>query len=240
MQGNGEWRLWSVHNASALLLFHLHLFPYSSMGSLPQDALLSWADPLRAFCRLQFFNSYSNTGPYHGAHASQADLPQHRHPTVGSFTSPTAPPQTPPHGLKLWPRSYCCRGCTPFRPHPLLQCGLLHGCTWRCTPHNAPRLQGNSVLLHGPLLDCRELCTWSTSCPPFALTLVDAELLLSYFLTSLSQSKSIDTHGSALHTITAQLEQLELALIWHRITELVRLEKTLTIIESNHNLTILP
>ena len=52
-----------------------------------------------------------------------------------------------------------------FRLH-----GLSHGCTGRSALYGG--LQGDSLLLHGPLLGCRELllCTWSTSCPPSALT----------------------------------------------------------------------
>ena len=46
------------------------------------------------------------------------------------------------------------------------------------TGSSYPRPRGQSTLHHGPLHDCRELllCTWSTSCPPSALTLVVAGL----------------------------------------------------------------
>jgi len=37
-----------------------------------------------------------------------------------------------------------------------LHCGLLHGCMWRCAPCSYHGLQGDSLLLHGPLLGCRE------------------------------------------------------------------------------------
>jgi len=72
-------------------------------------------------------------------------------------------------------------GCTSFRPCPLLPTGLLHCCMGRSAPRRISGLQEDGLLLHGPLLGCRELLlhAWSTCCP-CALTLVPAGLLLSF------------------------------------------------------------
>lgn len=76
------------------------------------------------------------------------------HPIGCSFSSPSAPPQA-----------------AAFRPHPFLHC-CSTWCQW---------VAGDSLLLHGPLLGCREifLCLELSSCP-LSLILVPAELLLSH------------------------------------------------------------
>lgn len=65
----------------------------------------------------------------------------------------------------------------------LLHRGLLRGCVRKSAPHGAHELQRDSLLLHGPLLGCRELllCTWSFSCFLPALTRVPARPFLSHF-----------------------------------------------------------
>lgn len=92
-------------------------------------------------------------------------------PTHCSFPSPPAPLQAAVLGLQLlWGYPWA----AAFKPHPLLHCRLLCGCTGRSALHSARGLQP------APLLGCREilLCAWSSSCP-LALILVPAELLLS-------------------------------------------------------------
>jgi len=42
----------------------------------------------------------------------------------------------------------------------------------RSASRNVHKLQENNLLLHGPLLGCRKLCAWSSSCPPPAPTWV--------------------------------------------------------------------
>lgn len=85
-------------------------------------------------------------------------------------------------------------GCASFRPHPLLHHGLLHGWTGRSAQCGVHGLQGDSLLLHGPLLDFRGvlLWAWSTSWPTSALTLVAAGMFFTKSLSSLSKS----FHGS--------------------------------------------
>jgi len=146
-------------------------------------------------------------GLYHKAHASGIAPPQV--PRGGKFPSPPTPMQASLH--RLWPRSCFCSG-SPW-PHWMIHGGLLHGCAWRSVPCGAYGLQGDDLLLHEPLLGCTELLlhAWSTSCPPFALTLVASGLLLiSHFslpsaeCTALfspflkSESTPSTSHGSTL------------------------------------------
>lgn len=95
-------------------------------------------------------------------------------------------------------------GCSSFRPHPLLHCGLLHGCMWRSASCGISVLQGDSLLHYGPLLGCKELllCAWSTCCPPAALTLVAAGLFLSFSCSPfLNLSTPSIAHGSSLAVV---------------------------------------
>lgn len=66
-------------------------------------------------------------------------------PLGSSSPRPPAPPRAPLRRLQLQPRSAyvgVSMGCTPLRPHPLLHCGVLHGCSWRSAPYCAHGLQG--------------------------------------------------------------------------------------------------
>ena len=147
-----------------------------------------------------------------------------------SYSHPTSL-QALSHGLQLQARAApaaVSMGCNSFGTHPLLHHGLLHGCRWRYALHGAQRLQGNGLLLHGPLLGCRELllCAWSIFCPPSALTWVPAGmfslipllsqvLLCSSFphvLTLLSQRHTQNCSWLSSHSSRPLLEQLELAL----------------------------
>lgn len=71
-------------------------------------------------------------------------------------------------GLLLWKLS---RGCVSFRPHSLPHCGLLCGWTGSTKFQVVPMCYGGTFC---SFMGCREhlLSTWSTSCPPSALTLV--------------------------------------------------------------------
>jgi len=62
-------------------------------------------------------------------------------------------------------------------------CWLLLSCTWRSAPHGTHGLQRDSLLLHGPLLNCREYLLWGLEhlLPSLALTLAAAGLFLSHF-----------------------------------------------------------
>lgn len=79
--------------------------------------------------------------------------------------------------------------------------------------------QEDSLLLHGPSLGCRELlrCSRSTSCPPSALTLRSAVMLLSHVLTPLSQLLLGSSFSlPSICAPTAQLWQHPVpALLWH-------------------------
>ena len=96
-------------------------------------------------------------------------------PTDCSSPSPPALLWAALNRLQLWPELLLWEypwAVSSFRTHPLLPHGLLHGYTGRSAPCGDHGLQGDGLLLHGPLLGCRELplCTWNTSCPPSALT----------------------------------------------------------------------
>ena len=91
-----------------------------------------------------------------GPHGQQ--LPQPSCRTVDCSSQAATPAWAAPVAVSM--------GCATFRPHPLLHCGLLRGCMWRSAPCCAHGLQGDDLLLHGPLLGCWELllCAWRTSC----------------------------------------------------------------------------
>lgn len=97
------------------------------------------------------------------------------------------------NGLHLQSESYFYRdspwAVASFKLYPLLHWRLISGCRWTTALYSAHRLQGHSLLQHGPILGCREclLPACTISCPPPALTLVPAELLL-YMLLLLSPS----------------------------------------------------
>lgn len=59
---------------------------------------------------------------------------------------------------------------------------------WRSAPCSAYGLQGDDLLLLGPLLSCREflLHAWNSSCPPAALTSLPMWPFLSHFLNLIS------------------------------------------------------
>ena len=133
----------------------------SPRGSLPQHAILpeqiAWASH-----RLQLSQHCSNTAPYHTAPLS--GTAPHGSPRTA------APARAAPAGVPT--------GCASFRLHPPLPRRLLRGCTGRCALRGAHGLQGDGLLLRGPLLGCRKLllCAWSSSCPPSALTSVPSGL----------------------------------------------------------------
>ena len=146
-------------------------------------SFLSWSP--RASHRLQLSKHCSNMALYHRAHPSG--------------TAPALPPQAaaPPAllcgllpmgcssslGLFLW--GLCglqllqASSTAALWAPPWLHVEI---CSLWC-----PWAAGDSLLIRGPLLGCRELllCTWNTSYPPSALTLVPTALLLSVSHSSL-------------------------------------------------------
>lgn len=163
---NMEWGLWLVHNASSLP--HTHSYSAPAPCGVPLTGCHpSQTDPAWASLRLQLSKSCSSMAPYHRVHPSDT-APQ------GS-TRAAAPSVLQPNSRLLLmgcSSGLVCSlqgffmGCTSFTHCPQMHCGLLHGYTWRSAPHDAHGLQGDSLLLHDPLLGCRELllCNWNTSC----------------------------------------------------------------------------
>ena len=88
--------------------------------------------------------------------------------TAGLSPRGAASAQAAPAGVSI--------GCPSFSLH------LLHGCTWRCALCSAHGLKEDSLLLRGPLLGRRKLLlhSWSTSCPPSAMTLGAAGTLVPH------------------------------------------------------------
>ena len=68
-------------------------------------------------------------------------------------------------------------GCACFKPHPLLARGLLCGCTWRSALRGACELQEDGLLLHGPLLVCRELLLQHATPPAVTLAAAGTDLI---------------------------------------------------------------
>lgn len=109
-------------------------------------------------------------------------------PTGSSSPSLPAPPQSPFHKLQLGPRASSVgisMGCAYFRPHPLLQSGLLHSCTWRSVLCSVHELQGTFPCLEHLML------SWNTTDVPHGSSLASSGCLLKPLVTG-----SHLTHGS--------------------------------------------
>ena len=128
---------------------------------------------------------------------------------TGCSSSNTAPTQLHTTGPIL-------QECPSWTAAPLgfqLHLRLLHSCMRRSVLHSAWELHRDSLLLHGPLLDCRELLlhAWSTSCPPSVLTLGAVEplphifSLLSQLLLPTSFSPSLNLHSQRHNQHCSQL-----------------------------------
>jgi len=160
------------------ITFLLTPFPCSSMGSLPWDAIIPALIPLGLLTGC--------TSP------STA-------PTQLCTTGPTLQALLPMAPNRQW-LPHCgllsmgcssgpgcsCRILPGVHPSCLIHCctvgssiaargDLLHAVYVGC--------RGDSLLLHGPLLGCRQLllCTWNTSCPLPARALMSGGLLLSHY-----------------------------------------------------------
>lgn len=120
-------------------------------------------------------------------HSSISQGPSFRH-CPALLPQPTCPTKGSSPWMQLWsgtaPAVYF-HGLQP--PSGLIHCSTMG--MWRSSVQGTHQLLGDRLLHHGPLLSTRGLlfCTWSTSCPPSALTFVPAGLLLSHFLTPHSQ-----------------------------------------------------
>ena len=172
--GNGA----AVYSALSLLLLRGFSLLLLHMESLHP----SQADPVWPSHRLRLSKHCPTEQPalYNRAHPSD--------PAPHGSPSAAAPPALLPHHRLLPTGCRFSQQLLLLGPHPRLHRGLLHVCTWRSAPCGTCELREDALLLHGPLLCCRELLL-CTSCPPPALTLVAAGLLLSLslFLTPLSQ-----------------------------------------------------
>lgn len=129
-------------------------------------------------------------------------------PLGSSSPRPPAPPRAPLRRLQLQPRSAyvgVSMGCTPLRPHPLLHCGVLHGCSWRSAPYCAHGLQGAAC----STTDLSWASESSLPGTPPSVTLRATGLLLSLsFLTSVSQ---LLLHSSFAFLKPAHIDTLSLA-----------------------------
>ena len=156
MQGNREWGLQYVRNASSLLLLLLTLFPCSKMGTLPQERILQKTAPVIS----PMSCTPSGTGSSSMSCNSCQEALQYGSAWIIASCSPH--PLTSlwaalhwlqlSLGLLLWGFSMA---CASFRPHAPLPRGLLHGCMGSSALCSAHGLQGDSLLFHGPLLSCR-------------------------------------------------------------------------------------
>lgn len=145
-------------------------------------------------------------------------VPAPRGSCVG-FLQSAALPALPQHSSVQW--------CPPFRSCSTWvalgdRSPWLHGeiCSVWC-----PWAAGDGLLLCGPIRGCRELRSWSTSCPPPALTLVRAGLfsyithsslpgaLVQQFFPFLNVLSIVD-HSSALVAV-CPFEAVGAALLWH-------------------------
>jgi len=162
VQGKREWGLWTVCNISSLLLLLDHSLPLLCIRSLPRDAILTQLIPHRlpTGCSSPSITPtpLHNMGPtllfYLCRNCSTWDY-------MGS-SSPGLPSQNGLlstscsfSGLLLWGLSM---GCASSRPLLLLQCRLFYNCTGRSAPCGTCGLQRDSLLHHGPPLDCRKFC----------------------------------------------------------------------------------
>lgn len=104
---------------------------------------------------------------------------------------------------------------------------LVHGCTGRSVPWGAHGIQGDVLLLHGPLLSGRELllCAWSSSCTNLhAKKTVSPRF--SVFPKSALPENNQHCSGFSSGSGWSILKQLQEALIWcgtvldfaHRVT----------------------
>jgi len=140
----------------------------------------------------QFFMNFSSVSPSHGAQSFRNRLLQR-----GSSRGHKPCQQTCSgvgsslHGSAGPGRSLLQRGA----PHSLLRAftcsgvGSSLGCAWRSAPLWASMCcRGTACLTRVCSAGCRGICAgaWSTSCPPFSLTLMSAGLFLSHILTPLS------------------------------------------------------
>ena len=113
-QGNREWGLRSVHDASSPPLLQGHYLPLLQHGIPPMGCRPIQTDPVCASHRQQLFNNCSYMGPNRGVHLSGANCC----PTGSS--SPQIPRSPAPVGALHGPQP------PPGHIH-LLHRGLLHG-----------------------------------------------------------------------------------------------------------------
>lgn len=84
-------------------------------------------------------------------------------------------------------------GCTSFRPHPLLHCGLVHGCMQRCTLCGVPCTAEVFLLQHLERLllllfsDLAKVSYYVLHCSPIAILCIS----FSTFLNMLSQTYNL-------------------------------------------------
>lgn len=134
----------------------------------------------------------------------------------GSSPSPPAPPRAALHGLQLWPGLPRMGYPWAVPPSALIHCWTVGSSTVPCGDvlHVVPVVCRGTACssLCGPLLGHRELLlhTWSTSCPPPALILGAAGLLLPHLPAAVAQQALIPSLQSTppeVHpaSLTAQL-----------------------------------
>jgi len=72
-------------------------------------------------------------------------------------------------------------GCTSFRPHPLLHCGVLHGCSWRSAPYCAHGLQGAACSTTDLSWASESFCSLPGTPPSVTLRATQGCFSLSHF-----------------------------------------------------------
>ena len=96
----------------------------------------------------------------------------------------TAPPWAPLHGLQL---TQVCSSwgflwtVASFRPHPLLHCGVLHGCSWRSAPYCAHGLQGAACSTTDLSWASESFCSLPGTPPSVTLRATQGCFSLSHF-----------------------------------------------------------
>ena len=142
---------------------------------------------------------------------------------MGRFIWQLIQPSCPTAGCSPWAAALAWASsvgypwAVAFRPHTLLYRGLLHGCTGRSALCGACGLQEDGMLLHGPLLGCRELLlhAWSSSCP--LCTVLGACMAASLpFLPPLSQLLVLSSVSLSSACSPRAHPVLLMAQLWHQ------------------------